>query len=57
MPIMPTFTSRWKRRAACPLAVKIAVPFAKELLLISSIASSSESTRTTVSTGPKISSV
>ena len=56
MPIMPTWIWRWKVRAASPLEVKIAVPLAYELALISSIASSSVSTRTTASTGPKISS-
>ena len=28
MPIIPTWTSRWKVRAAWPLEVKIAVPLA-----------------------------
>ena len=57
MPIIPTWTPRWNVRAASPLDVKIAVPFANEQSLMRRIASSSVSTRTTTSTGPKISSV
>ena len=56
MPIIPTFTPRWNRRAASPLDVKIAVPFPYGLALMSRIASSTVSARTTDSTGPKISS-
>ena len=55
-PIIPTCTRRWKVRAASPLEVKMAQPLAKDCALISAIASSSVSTRTTTSTGPKISS-
>ena len=53
---MPTSTSCWNRRAAWPERVKIAVPLAYGLALMSAIASVSDSTRTTDSTGPKISS-
>jgi hypothetical protein len=53
---MPTFTPRWNRRAASPLEVKMAVPLPYGLALISAIASSTLSVRTTESTGPKISS-
>ena len=53
---MPTWTPRWKRRAASPLEVKIAVPLPYGLALISAIASSTVSARSTDSTGPKISS-
>ena len=42
MPIMPTFTPRWKRRAASPLEVKMAVPLPYGLALTSSMASSTE---------------
>ena len=56
MPIIPTWTPRWNRRAASPLEVKIAVPLPYGLALISSIASSTVSTRSTDRTGPKISS-
>ena len=55
MPIMPTWTPRWNRRAASPLEVKIAVPLPYGLALISAIAASTSSARTTESTGPKIS--
>ena len=34
MPIMPTCTPRWNRRAASPLDVKIAVPLPYGLALI-----------------------
>ena len=43
MPIMPTLTPRWNRRAASPLDVKIAVPLPYGFALISAIASSTES--------------
>src|SRR5580698_9141904 len=56
MPIMPTLTPRWNRRAASPELVKIAVPLPRGLELTSLNASSTSSTRTTESTGPKISS-
>ena len=55
MPIMPTLTPRWNRRAASPLEVKIAVPLPYGLALTIAIASSTVSTRSTESTGPKIS--
>src|SRR6266704_4222814 len=56
MPIMPTLTPRWNRRAASPLDVKIAVPFPYGLALINAIARSTVSACSTDSTGPKISS-
>ena len=56
MPTMPTWISFSKRRAAPPDSVKIAVPFAYGFAFTSAIASSSVSTRSTISTGPKISS-
>ena len=56
MPIMPTLTPRWNVRAASPEPVKIAVPLPYGLELISLMASSTVSMRTTDSTGPKISS-
>lgn len=57
MPIMPTLTRRWNRRAASPLPVNRAVPLPYGLALTRSMASSSESTRTTASTGPNNSSL
>ena len=56
MPTMPAFTSNWNWRAAPPSRVKIAVPLPYGFSLISLTASSYVLTRTTVSTGPKISS-
>ena len=53
---MPTCTSCWKRRAAPPSFVKIAVPLPKAPELIISSPSSYPATRMTDSTGPKISS-
>ena len=44
------------RRAASPLEVKMAVPLPYGLALTRRIASSTESARSTDSTGPKISS-
>lgn len=41
---MPTSTSLWKRRAAAPLPVKMAVPLPCSLALMSAMASSSVST-------------
>jgi len=57
IPIIPTSTSFWNRRAAPPSLVKIAVPLPNAPELISATPSSYEATRTTESTGPKISSV
>ncbi len=54
---MPTSTSFWKRRAAPPSLVKMAVPLPYRLVFTSSTASSYVAARTTDSTGPKISSV
>src|SRR5262245_12853415 len=56
MPIIPTLTPRWKRRAASPLAVKMAVPLLYRLALMRSMASSTKSACSTDSTGSKISS-
>ncbi len=56
MPIIPTWTSCWKRRAAPPSLVKIAVPLPNRPELIRSTPSWKVCTRTTDSTGPKISS-
>jgi hypothetical protein len=49
-------TPRTNRRAASPEAVNTAVPLPYGLALTSAIASSTESARSTESTGPKISS-
>ena len=55
-PTMPTSMSNSNWRAVPPSRVNTAVPLAKGLELISSTASSYVFTRTTESTGPKISS-
>ena len=57
MPIIPTCTSDWNRRAAPPSLVKIAVPLPNSPELMSARPSSYLATRTTDRTGPKISSV
>src|SRR6185503_4514354 len=56
-PTIPTSTSFWNRRAAPPSLVKIAVPLPYGLEFTRSSAASYDGTRTTDSTGPKISSV
>ncbi|MDT4847129.1 hypothetical protein FQZ97_811780 [compost metagenome] len=55
MPTWPTSMSSWKRRAAAPDCVKIAVPLPFGLLLISSMASSMVSASAMHSTGPNTS--
>ncbi len=56
MPTMPASISSWKRRAAPPSRVKIAVPLPYGEAFISATPSSYVSTRSTHRTGPKISS-
>src|SRR6185312_4425258 len=56
MPIIPTWISRWNLRAAPPSLVNTAVPLPYGPLLMSSMPSSKVFTRTTDSSGPKISS-
>ena len=53
---MPISQSCWNTRAAWPERVNTAAPFAYGFALTRRIASSSDSERTTHSTGPKISS-
>ncbi len=53
---MPASISSWKRRAAPPSRVKIAVPLPNGEALMSATPSSYVSARSTHSTGPKISS-
>ena len=55
-PTIPTSTSLWNRRAAPPSRVNTAVPLAYRFALMRARPSSKLSTRTTPSTGPKISS-
>ena len=55
MPTWPTLMSCWYLRAAQPLLVKMEVPLPLGLRLMKAMASSSVSTHTTLSTGPKIS--
>ena len=55
-PTMPTSMANSNSRALLPSRVKIATPLANWFALMSSTASSNVSTRTTDSTGPKISS-
>ena len=55
-PTMPTLQSNWNWWAAPPSRVKMAVPLPYGLSLTRWSASSYVSTRTTLSTGPKISS-
>ena len=57
MPTIPTCTSRSNRRAIPPSRVKRSRPVAYGLAFTKATASSNVGTRTTLSTGPKISSL
>jgi hypothetical protein len=57
IPTIPAWTSFWNFRAAAPLAVKMAVPLPYGLSEISLMAWSMSSTRSTIRTGPKTSSL
>ena len=56
MPTMPTLIWRAKARATPPSEVKQATPLPNSCALISATAEAKSGTRTTHSTGPKISS-